>query len=273
MRRIIVPAEIIGQRDVHIGELASLPVQDGARVALPALTYVFIVFDGRTGSTYLGELLGTTGFFNAAGELLNSDHALEVCAGRGWNSFATYFANTAAEKSRNAHFVVKASVAQLAMLAEFGILPRILARSRFIVTERMDKLAQAISWLIATRTGRYTSLHDDTGVEPEYDGRAIGAHLNDLIAGPGNIARFMAMNGIVPMHVSYEMLVSRPHIVSGLVCSFLGQAGLACDPKRVPLRRQATARNAEWRARFLAELQATASAAVPGGADQPRSAV
>ena len=88
---ILLPPAIDPLRDVHGAEIAAhLPDRDGASVKLPAnITYVFIVFTNRSGSTFLGDLLAASGFFNFAEELLNHQQVLQVCAAKGWRSCST----------------------------------------------------------------------------------------------------------------------------------------------------------------------------------------
>ncbi len=253
---ILLPPAIDPLRDVHGAQIAAhLPDRDGASVKLPAnITYVFIVFTNRSGSTFLGDLLAASGFFNFAEELLNHQQVLQVCATKGWRSFSQYFTRMAAAKARNGHFVVKSSVGQLAVLADHGLLERILPQSRFLVTERLDKVAQAVSWAIANQTGRFTSLAPDSrSPAPVYDGVALRGHVVHFHGDQANINQFMTLNGLLPFHITYETLAAQPELAARLAFDFLGQPGLRADLSKIRLERQATTVNAEWRARFLAE--------------------
>jgi LPS sulfotransferase NodH/capsular polysaccharide biosynthesis protein len=252
---VLLPPELDPSQDQHGAEIdAHLPLRDGAGVTLPqTLTYVFIVFTNRSGSSFLGELLASTGFFNVAGEPLNGDSVVPLCAERGWHGFGQYFAGIVAEQARNGHFVLKASIGQLSVLTRHGILPRIIARSRFVVVERTDKLAQAISWRIALLTGRFSSHVTTAARATVYDGASLHRDIEDAIETHATIDRFMMLNGIVPFHVTYEALTTHPRLIGTMLCAYLGQPTLVCDPSRIALERQATELNAEWRARFLAE--------------------
>lgn len=262
MPPVLLPPELDPLRDQHGRDIARhLKLRDGDSAALPpGLTYVFIVFTNRSGSTFLGELLASTGFFNPAGEPLNGDEVLRRSAEHGWQGFGQYFAGIAAEQARNGHFVLKASIGQLSVLTQNGILPRIIGQSRFIVAERGDKLAQAISWRIASVTGRYRSFDSPAARAPTYDGAALRRHVEDAVEAHATISRFMALNGIAPLTVSYELLTSRPAAVGQILCAELGQPALTCDLSQVRLERQATDLNREWRERFLAEEAETGAA-------------
>ena len=253
---IVLPPSVDPLTDHHGAAFASrLPLRNGAGITLPdGLTYVIIVFTNRSGSSYLGELLASTGFFNPAKEVLNEDQVIPACAANVWASFSSYFAATAAEHARNRHFVFKSSIGQLAVMNHHGLLPRLLPHARFLLVERSDKLAQAISWSIATQTGQYTSL-DATKDRPapSYDSLALREHIAFMIQVHASIDQFMALNGLQGLRLSYEIITSQPLVAGALACGWLGQPDLRCRPERIPLQRQATGRNDEWRTRFLAE--------------------
>lgn len=256
MTNIILPADLDPLRTDQSAYLAThLPLRDGNIVSLPdGLTYVFIIYVGRSGSGYLAHLLGSTGFFNVAEEPLNVDVAHDVCKRRKLESYSQYFATIAAQTARNGHFVFRALAGHLGLLAHHGILPRILPRSRFILLERLDRLAEAISWQIAVQTGRFNSLDAGTAREPTYSAADIRNYINYSIGEAAQARAFMAHNGLVPIHVAYETLTARPRQIGKMICEFLGQPDLVCDPAKVPLRRQATDLNRQWRARYLADM-------------------
>lgn len=219
----------------------------------PDMDYVFIVFTNRSGSYYLAELLSTSGFFNLADEDLFSDRVLERCRQAGMAGYGDYFSEVAIQYARNNTYVVKSTIGELATLAWHGVLQQVLTRSRFVVIERMDKLGQAISWVIASQTGRYRSTDPAPTVAPVYDRAGIANGVARFAFENAQADCFFGMNGIVALHLAYERLIARPRITAQTVCEFLGHPELVCDPSRCRLRRQAGPLNAAWRARFLAE--------------------
>lgn len=252
-RAILLPAALDPGRDNHGRAIAeALPVRDAATVAFPDLCYVFIVFTNRSGSTLLGEMLAATGYFNAAEEALNAETVLAHCQAHQIDSFARYFAGLAEARARHGHFVVKASIGQIGVLAGHGILGRILPQARFLVIERMDKLGQAISWQIAAQTKLFTSYHAARPHDPPQYGREALANVMVAVAeSQARTGLFMGLNGLVPLHLTYELLTTRPALAVQLVCDHLGAHAPEFDPARVRVRRQATALNEAWRARFL----------------------
>ena len=94
--------------------------------------------------------------------------------------------------------------------------------------------------------------------------------MESTIAAHATISRFMMLNGLVPLQVTYEQLTGYPRKTGQVLCAYLGRPGLACDPAKVSLRRQATGLNRAWRTRFLAEeaaMTATERARVYGRRD------
>lgn len=253
-RFILLPAALDPARDGHGMTIAKgLPARDGATAVLPDLTYVFIVFTNRSGSTYLGDLLAATGYFNRAGEPLNGDTVVQQSRARGLDGFAAYFGAIAAERAQNGHFVLKAAIGQVAVLAGHGILGRILPRSRFIVIQRADKLGQAISWSIASATGKFSSLQDRPPARvPEYSRKGLTQIIASYSDAEARASEFFGLNGIVPLHLTYELITKYRSLTVRLVCDFLGADAPDYDPARIRLQRQADALNDAWRARYLA---------------------
>jgi LPS sulfotransferase NodH len=235
----------------------ALPLRDGAEVRLPdGLTYVFLVFTHRTGSFYLADLLTTSGYFNQAQEAFALGPVSAVCRRERIGSFSAYFAAVAGLHARNGCYVVKSTIGQLLMLAWHGVLQRVLPRSRFIVIERMDKLAQVISWSIADQTGDFQA-YAEAGAPaksaPVYDGKDLRERLARLAHDSALTTSFIGLNGLLPLHVGYERLIADPAGTAASVCAFLDRPEVRCDPALVRLRKQATLVNADWRALFLAE--------------------
>ena len=250
---LMIPAGLDPARDAHGATILRALPPGGGPVPPPAkLRYVFIVFTNRSGSTYLGDLLSTTGFFNYPVEMLDGQDVVAVARARGFSSFPQYFFTVAAERSQNGHLVLKASIGQVAILASYGILASILDRSHFIVVERMDKLAQAVSWQIAAQTGLFTSLQEAGGQSaPRYDRALLHGDIERFAHRQALTDVFMGLNGIVPLHLTYELVTTRPELATSMVCSLVGLPELQCRPGETRLRKQATGTNAAWCKRFL----------------------
>ena len=87
--------------------------------------------------------------------------------------------------------------------------------------ERADKLAQAISHLIAFQTGKFTSAMNDPApsAPPAFDRQKIDEILTSIADEYRHFSLFFGRNGISPAHVIYEQLVHDP----ATVISYIGK--------------------------------------------------
>jgi LPS sulfotransferase NodH len=235
---------------------ARLPLAANAPVELPAeFRFVFLCFLNRSGSAHLGDILSSTGYFEPARESLNADEVLPLCREHGIGSFAEYFAHIVRRDARNNTYIVKLAPEQIILLIESGVLDQIIDRSDFLFLSRADRLAQAISGAIAQQNSRWAwnspiGLPDDKLV---YSPGPIAHNLNHLTILHLCFERFFAFNGIAPIAVGYERLVSRPQDEVDEIARRLGLPPLKADLGKLHYRRQANEINQAWRARFLLE--------------------
>ena len=233
---------------------ASLPLRASEALSVPpGVRLLFLCFTNRSGSNYLGNVLAAAGLTHNAEEYFNADLVIETCASHRLVSFPHYFSHVVRTRSRHGNFLTKVAAEHLALLVQSGILDDLLPRSHFIIIERSDKLAQAISLSIAEQTQQWAwylpALIPET--ELKYSARRI-AELIDVIT-EQEVAtwRFFALNGIVPLAINYESLIEHPQATVDRIASHIGLPRAVIDPSRIELRRQATALNELWRQRFL----------------------
>jgi len=224
----------------------------------PALRFVFTCFTNRGGSAYLGDLLGSTGFFGPAYEAFNAGDVLACCQEHGLRSFRQYFEHVVRRDAWNDTYSAKLAPEQIVLLAESGILDQIIGRSDFLFLNRVDKLAQAISRTIAEQNNRWAwdspiGLPDD---KLSYSSERIAQHLRDITLLNLSFEQFFGLNGIVPIAVEHERLVSAPRQELDEIARRLELPGLKMDPGRLRYRRQANEINQAWRSRFLLETPA-----------------
>lgn len=222
----------------------------------PDCDWLFICFANRSGSFYLAQLLAAGGVGNEAGEFFNAETVIEHSRRRGLTSLAGFVEALPAILGMPARLIAKAGVGQLVMLIDAGILPALLPRSRFLLIERGDRLGQAISRVIASQTGQWTSAHQATiGSEDlVYDRAAIETEWARADYTTHGFYRLFAANGIAPIHVGYEALLDDPAAVLAEIGAALGIGPIPYRPQGVSLQRQAGPVNAAWRARYLAGL-------------------
>ena len=233
---------------------ARLPLRAPGALSVPAgARLLFLCFTNRSGSNYLGNVLAAAGLTPNAEELFNADLVFETCAANRLASFQHYFSHVVRTRSRQGNFLTKVAAEHLALLLQSGILQQVLPVSHFIVIERADKLAQAISLSIAEQTQQWAWYLPAAIPESElsYSGRRIAELIDVITEQEVAASRFLALNGIVPLKVNYELLVQRPQLAVDRVTNHIGLPRAIINPSRIELRKQATVLNELWRQRFL----------------------
>jgi LPS sulfotransferase NodH len=223
--------------------------------APPDLDVLFLCFTNRCGSNYLGYLLASTGAFNEAGEFFNSSVVLMHAAARGLRSLPEYFSALPTLVPHRGRIAAKASIDQLVMLADAGILDALRGRATYLLMERRDPLAQAISRTIAWQNGRWTTTQESDVPDSAlvFDRAAIELEMAMIAYDNAAFSLFFAANEIVPVRITYEALLADAGLAATAEGAAMGLAGLCPQPDRVPIARQSNAINAAWRANYLAE--------------------
>jgi trehalose 2-sulfotransferase len=242
------------------GEVAHAPANIPA-----AVKFVFICYTNRSGSNYLAELLASDQFLPRAGENLNSETIINHARQKSFKSFQEYFSFLVNHTKKNNFVTLKIAPVHLELLGKSGILDQIIDRSQFVVIERSDKLAQAISHLIAFQTGKFTSIMNGPSekIEPKFNRDQLDRIITDIANSYYHFNVFFAHNGIAPAHVIYEQMAEDPVRTLSFVSSMIDTPELNVDPKRVRLERQTGRLNEEWRQQYMQsnvpELNTTAS--------------
>jgi len=219
------------------------------------LDYLFLCFTNRCGSNYLAQLLAATGAFNEAGEFFNAPTVFEHAVPRGLRSLAAYFSVLPDLVPHERRMAAKAGIDQLVMLADGGILQAVGDRARYLLLERQDRLGQAISRVIASQNGRWTTAHksDVPDSALTYNRAAIDTELEKIERANAAFYLFFRANGIVPIHIAYESLLQESEETLRTIADALGMKRLVFRPAWVTIHRQSTNINREWQTRYLNE--------------------
>jgi LPS sulfotransferase NodH len=212
----------------------------------------------RCGSHHLGHLLCGTGMLGSPleyfskGRLRDWQEKLEATSR--WDLFEKLFRR---RTSPSGWFGVKAHWPQFEQIANDPTLFPLFNFTRFIHIERRDRIAQAISWVIAQQSSAWISFHETTQ-EPTYDFAAIQNAVAVIDAQTETWKQFFASQDIKPLTVVYEDLVASPERA---VDAVLMHCGLTRDPtqarKTHQPTRQASSRNTAWVERYHRDLAHT----------------
>ena len=159
LARMIVPESL---QNVHRYHRDVLPALFGENPPVeqihPSVQFVFLCFTNRCGSNFLAELMAANGKLNLPEEVYNADTITPHVRECGLRSFPDYMNFLCDRLKRGERFASKIGLEQLLMLTETGVLDQIADRSHFLLLERQDHLAQAISTLVAIQNQQWTSL-------------------------------------------------------------------------------------------------------------------
>jgi LPS sulfotransferase NodH len=235
--------------------IAGLRPPTGARRATAKGDRGYLICSSpRSGSTYLAELLASTGvlgvpreYFNVLGPWGKPDKErpgdprplLERVLTKGATPNGIY-----GLKSHADHFAAVAAVVDPM---------RVLPHLKLVRIRRQDMLAQAISWVRAQQTGQFHAAKRPKGA-PRYDASAIRRLIALLAEQAATWDRILAAGGGVPLEIEYECLLEDPQREVDRVARLMGvPSPVPVVPARVKLTIQRDDLTAAWRHRFLAE--------------------
>lgn len=249
----ILPASFANPHRERLVE-AFGPLRPDPKFKPPDIDFLFILFTNRCGSNFLAHALASTGSFNEAGEFFNADTVLSHASANDLPSLPAYFCFVSNMVAHGQRMTAKLGIEHVAILAEAGILDAILGRSRFILIERRDKLAQGISRVVASQNLQWTS--EQAKAIPNsrlvYSRSRIDEEIQRVDAGNGLLYRFLATARAAPRHFSYEALVTRTQSHLDEVAAWLDLQPLQFDPGRVRISPQSSPLKEVWRRRYLA---------------------
>ncbi len=214
----------------------------------------------RCGSHHLGHLLTATGMLGSPLEYFSKgrlrDWREKLAASDTVDLFRQLFRR---RTSPSGWFGVKAHWPQFQQIMADEEVCGLFNFRRYLHIERRDRLAQAISWVIAQQSSAWISFHTPND-EPRYDFDAIRNALNVIDAHSADWKQFFATHGIEPLSIIYEDLVATP---DATVESVLAHCGLTRDPTLArhteQPTRQASHRNEIWAQRYRADIATKAA--------------
>jgi LPS sulfotransferase NodH len=248
--RMIVPAALASLDRFHRGPVDALFGPVPSRSPLdPSLKFLFVCFTNRCGSNYLARLIASTGVLNVAEEVFNAPTVQEHAEREGLRSLHDYVTFLGRRLTMSGWLTAKLGIEQLLMLTEAGILDAIIDRSKFLLIERQDTVAQAVS---AMQNGAWTSQH--TALIPDdrlvYARSEIDAQRAIIALDNHAFYRFFATNHVAPKHLAYEALMQSPQRHLSDIGGWLGFDRFVGDPPAIGLSRQESAIKRAWLERY-----------------------
>lgn len=209
---------------------------------------------GRSGSSYLCQLLESTGVLGLPREYFNT-------AARRQRDDPEYPAAPGAQidwilskgTTPNQIYGLKVFPGQIDSLKKFPWAER-LPRLRFLHLTRDNLVDQAISGLKATQTAQWRST-DTPQRMAQYDAASISQNLRSIAAEDARWRIFFARNGLSPLRLRYEEILASPQSAIDQIARYLGvsePATIRWDKVDVAVQRDP--QSAAWSERFLAEM-------------------
>ncbi len=207
-RPLVIPGSMLRMPSPNRDEISGIVslTQAEARLLPPSLRFVFLCFTNRCGSSYLGEILSSTGIFNPVEEPFNFDEVQPICTAYGIKSVGEYFCFIAQRSARNGIYILKAAIDHLRLLVEANVLDQIIDRTDFIFLQRRDKLDQAISRAIVEQNRQWAWHMAPTipNEELNYSSEQITAGIDYVLACNQAFDHFFSLNGITSINLEYR---------------------------------------------------------------------
>lgn len=211
---------------------------------------VFVCFTNRSGSNLLAESLKDCGVMPRAREYFNIPNVKRFAEERGLATFSEFCGQLIVERSASGLFASKVGLSQIMLLCDQGLIGHAFPHPHFIHVKRNDLLGQAISLSIADQTKSWTS-NQRPRREPIFAREDVARKITGISTANARFEEFFALNGIHPYRVGYEDFVGAPQKYIDGIATWLGRPSGRFSTERVRIRRQADARNLEWKQRFL----------------------
>lgn len=218
-----------------------------------------MLFSNRSGSSLISEHMRASPYFGGFGEPLNYKFVTEKMNKDGEKSFLGYLQKVHRQHAgEHKLFGMKASVDQALMLMRARVIPDYYPDVRWVLIERSDLVAQAVSLYFAGQSKQWRSDQAaGAGSEPVYDFERIRLQVQMLSQRYVAMRSFCAVFGIEPYRITYEDFAADPMAGANALAAHLGVPEPAIDASKVAIRKQRGDRNAEFRERFLTEYRAS----------------
>lgn len=216
-----------------------------------------LIFINRSGSSVISEYLRATREFSGFGEPLSHGLVIERCEQHGLTTFKNYLdwlmENICVPGTE---FGMKANLDQVLMLLRSGAVGRYFANVKWIFVQRVDVVAQAVSYSIAQQTQQWVSLKNQEDTQPEYRFNELESLLYEFSDTYAAIMALLGSSGISPYHLTYEQFRSDPEVETVRLAQYLGVKRPTIDTKKLRMEKQASDLNRQFCDRFVRDMSA-----------------
>ncbi|MDP1749122.1 MAG: Stf0 family sulfotransferase [Reyranella sp.] len=222
---------------------------------------IVLLATSRSGSEYLSDLLQKN-FGIEAHEYLNPRSSVSRGHAIAEGQSPSEFLSALSQRLPNRIFCTKANMHALMPLFEIGEFPTHIREWHFIHLSRTNVIRQAISLLLAEKTGAWRDDMEPT--DPidldELTYAAIASRIEQVLAARDWLDRFLALFEITPLRINYEDLRASPRDGLERIGRFLELPNLSHDLGAAPAsnagpRQQSTQLNQHLEAAFRTEMQ------------------
>jgi trehalose 2-sulfotransferase len=232
------------------------------RAVAGAACGLFLCFTNRCGSTLIAAEASSLGYCGQPNayrnyEFFNADFVTGYCDRNAIYDLQGYVEAIFAEfSSPLGIFFTKGSLDQLAWLRRAGVIGVAFPTHHYLRVTRNDLVAQAVSFVIAEQTGRWTSLHPETDAVIHYDADRIAAALAYFSPTITDAGLYFSLIDAEPAHFLYEEARLDLSQVGARLQRLTGIAPLPRAARTLDLQRQSRPENQEWARRFRDEALA-----------------
>lgn len=191
-------------------------------VKLERYSPLFICFTNRCGSNAISEDISSIEGFNFYGEILNFDTVIDNCKIHNIDSFY-YYLDYVFSQTKNKKPIIKCSYDQLVFLYNQGYLKNYFINSRFILIERKDLVAQAVSHFIALNSLQWASFQEvEIEKIPPLDHHLVLEIINGCSLENAKFKSFFSMCGMNYLQLFYEEYFEKRLFFLNQINKFIG---------------------------------------------------
>jgi hypothetical protein len=235
--------------------LALLAAPDKKTFSLTGLDRkLFVAMTSRTGGKVLSEALIPFGLL--VDEYFSVGNVRRLRDQRGLRNYGELCAYHAAENAPHGAFGARGNVQMMAPLFLAGEFPDAIPHWKFVYLTRRNLVRQAISLVIAEKSGAWTSRTPAKRavVDADYSAAEIARQMRGISRLQARLEVFFAIHDIKPLRLTFEDLIADiPGTASKVAnhCKLVPQPDFASKKgKAKPLEPQSSELNIEWERRF-----------------------